>query len=264
MKKNSVSRRRFIKVGTGGILMGLAGYSTVSQLNHLKKVWAQEKDNLNDYNWEDHYWGFIVDTTLCIGCGRCVKACKIENNVPISPHYTRTWIERYVIDDDGEIYVDSPNLGQDGFDNTEKHYEDVDIRQSFFVPKLCNHCENPPCVQVCPVGATYTTKDGVILVDKEYCIGCGYCVQTCPYKARYISPEEHVADKCTWCYHRITKGLKTACEEVCPTGARILGDLNDLDSELRKNLRKKRVNVLKAEYGTKPKVYYVGLTGGVK
>lgn len=253
-----------MKIGSGGLLVGLTGFSTISVLNKIKNVSAQANNNSSDYNWEDHKWGFIVDTTICIGCGRCVKACNIENNVPSSSHYTRTWIERYVIDEEGEVYVDSPNLGQDGFDNTKEHYENVNINKSFFVPKLCNHCENPPCVQVCPVGATYVTKDGVILIDKEYCIGCGYCIQTCPYKARYLNHKLGIADKCTWCYHRITKGFKTACVEVCPTGARIIGDLNDHESELSRVLKKKRTNILKAEYGTEPNVFYVGLTEGVR
>ena len=263
MKINEISRRHFVTIGAGGLLIGLTGFNTISKLSNVKDAWAQN-ENSTDYNWEDYNWGFIVDTTLCIGCGRCVKACKKENNIILEPHYTRTWVERYVIDDENEIYVDSPNLGQDGFDDTQKHYEDMDIKQSFFVPKLCNHCENPPCVQVCPVGATYVTKDGIVLIDKEYCVGCGYCIQTCPYKARYLSPEDHVADKCTWCYHRITKGLKTACTEVCPTGARLIGDLKNPESEIRKKLRKKRVNILKPEFGTKPKVYYVGITEGVQ
>ena len=86
-----------------------------------------------------------------------------------------------------------------------------DAGKYFFVPKMCNHCADSPCTQVCPVGATFVTPDGVVLVDQKYCLGCAYCVQACPYGCRYIHPEKKVADKCTLCYHRITKGLTTAC-----------------------------------------------------
>ena len=109
-------------------------------------------------------------------------------------------------------------------------FEDIrkeDIDKAFFVPKLCNQCENPPCVQVCPVGATYQTPDGVVLVDRTWCIGCGYCIMGCPYGVRFFHPVYHTAEKCNFCYHRITKGLKTACVEACPFGARQIGNLKD-------------------------------------
>jgi len=119
-------------------------------------------------------------------------------------------------------------------------------------------------VQVCPVGATYKTKDGVVLIDRARCIGCRYCIQACPYGARYLDPRYHVVDKCTWCYHRITKGLLPACVEVCPVGARVFGDLRDPESPVRKIIQAERVNVLKPDLGTKPQVYYVGLQEGVR
>ena len=100
---------------------------------------------------------------------------------------------------------DSPNGGYDGFPEPTTQ---AGVK-TFFVPKMCNHCADSPCIQVCPVGATFLTPDGVVLVDKEYCLGCRYCVQACPYGCRYIDPETHTADKCTLCYHRITKGLQT-------------------------------------------------------
>ena len=124
---------------------------------------------------------------------------------------------------------------------------------------MCNHCQQPSCVQVCPVGATFRTPDGVVLVDKEYCIGCRYCVQACPYGARYLNPETRTADKCTWCYHRITKGLKPACVEACPVGARVFGDLNDPKSDINEFLAENRVQVLKPWTGNKPNCYYVGI-----
>src|SRR3990170_2937299 len=115
--------------------------------------------------------------------------------------------------------------------------EERDILRSFFVPKLCNHCDRPPCVQVCPVGATFKSRDGVVLVDADYCIGCRYCIQACPYGARYLEPETKVADKCTFCYHRVRKGLLPVCVEVCPTQARIFGEIKKMASPLRRLMR---------------------------
>ncbi|RMF64323.1 MAG: 4Fe-4S dicluster domain-containing protein, partial [Calditrichaeota bacterium] len=128
-----------------------------------------------------------------------------------------------------------------------------------FVPKLCNHCEKSVCTQVCPVGATYGTKDGVVLVDRKHCIGCGYCIQACPYGTRFLNPKTHTADKCTLCYHRITKGMNPACVHVCPTGTRIFGDLNDPNSHISNVLRQRRYRVLRPEMGTHPKCFYIGL-----
>ena len=95
-------------------------------------------------------------------------------------------------------------------------------------PKLCNLCEHPPCVQVCPVGATFDAPDGAVLIDPKYCIGCGFCIQACPYGSRFLNPVTKTAEKCTLCYHRITRGLKPACVEICPAQARIFGDLKNL------------------------------------
>ncbi len=219
--------------------------------------------SMHGYNWEDHLYVFVVDAGKCIGCGRCVAACKIENDVP--PAFFRTWVERYVWLESGEVKVESPNGGL-----SFERLDDENVVKSYFVPKLCNHCENPPCVQVCPVGATYKTPDGVVLVDEKYCIGCRYCIQACPYGARYLYPPDgkvvsrrNTADKCTWCYHRITKGLKPACVEVCPTKARQFGDLKDPDDPIHE-LLKKRVAVLKPEQGTKLKVFYIGIDSEVR
>ena len=134
----------------------------------------------------------------------------------------------------------------------------------FFVPKLCNHCAHSPCVQVCPVGATFESPDGVVLVDKARCLGCRYCVQACPYGCRYIDPRTHTADKCTLCYHRITKGLTTACCEACPTGARQLVDLKNPKDPVHEFLRTHKVHVLKPQMATGAKVYYNGLDGAVR
>ena len=223
-----------------------------------KTLLAEEN---GDYNPDEHDYAMGVDIHKCIGCGLCAAACKNENKVPPEPEFFRTWVERYVINHEGEATVDSPNGGIDGFPELK---ENGDVLRSFFVPKLCNHCENPPCVQVCPVGATFTSRDGVILVDESYCVGCRYCIQACPYGARYLHPTKHVADKCTFCYHRITKGMLPACVEVCPTQSRVFGEVGHRSSPLMRFLRFKDVNVLKAGLNTKPKVYYAGANGEVR
>ncbi len=198
------------------------------------------------------YYGYAVDTTKCIGCCACMRACRAENDVPEG--YFRTWIERYQIKDDGTVEVDTAT--HDNFVFTERS---TDAVKAFFVPKLCNHCEKSVCNQVCPVGAAYRTKDGVVLVDQDRCVGCGYCVQACPYGSRFIDPRTHMANKCTLCYHRITKGLLPACVQACPKGARIFGDLNDPKSEISVILKQRRYRLLKPEMGTHPKCYYIGL-----
>ncbi len=212
-------------------------------------------------------WGFLVDTHKCVGCGLCVKACKIENDIPLEANVTRTWVERYVIKKDGEVVMDSPKGALNGYTSKlldqnksgMREVADKDIAQAFFVPKLCNHCETPVCVQVCPVGATYQTADGAVLVDRKWCIGCGYCIMGCPYGVRFFHPIEHVADKCTFCYHRISNGGNTACAQACPFGARKIGNLRDPNDPVAKTVMGQRVGVLRDEYGTKPQVFYIGL-----
>jgi len=212
-------------------------------------------------------WIFLVDTEKCVGCGLCVKACKLENEVPYDAPVTRTWVERYVITKDGKSHIDSPLGGRDGFTSPKidgKEIDPKDIAKAFFVPKLCNQCDNPPCVQVCPVGATYQTSDGVVLVDRKWCIGCGYCIMACPYGVRFFHPVHKVAEKCTFCYHRISKGEKTACVQACPFGARQIGNLRDPEDPVTKIVMTQRVGVLKDEYGTKPQVFYLGLDRNVR
>ena len=206
-------------------------------------------------------YGMGIDVSKCIGCGRCAAACKIENDVPAEPSFFNTWVERYVIQTDGEVVVDSPNGGIDGFPPT---VGEGDIERTFFVPKLCNHCTDAPCVQVCPVGATFITEEGVVLVDEDYCIGCRYCIQACPYGARWMHPEKTVAQKCTWCYHRLNRGLVPACVEVCPTGARIFGEVEGRATPLARHLRLNEIQVLKPHLNTKPKVFYAHLDGEVR
>lgn len=269
-----LSRREFVKTTAKGLLGALAiiGGTPTALRRTLRKYRVSgdgttaPQPGLTRPRLEIHRWGFIVDTEKCIGCGKCVLACKLENDVPLDHECYRTWVERYVISEEGEVFVDSPEGGINGFEAEEynEQYEDLAIRKSFFVPKLCNQCENPPCVQVCPVGATYIAPGGVVLVDRDRCIGCRYCIQACPYGARFLDPRLRVADKCTWCYHRITTGRRPACVDACPVGARVFGDLDDPASSAAKLLAETRVSVLKGELGTEPRVRYVGLEEGVR
>ncbi|MCX9010320.1 MAG: 4Fe-4S dicluster domain-containing protein [Candidatus Methanoperedens sp.] len=258
----NISRREFTRIGCRIVIGAAAGTAVVESI--VANGIASEDPPKGEYDWKEHFWGYLIDTRKCIGCGRCANACKLENDVPFNEPVYRTWVERYRIvkkEREEEVIIDSPNGSIDGF------VDDIpaeEIKKAFYVPKICNHCENPPCVQVCPVGATYTTEDGVVLVDYKYCIGCRYCIQGCPYGARYFNTEKGTADKCTWCYHRITKGLLPACVQACPVGARVFGDLKDPESAVNKVLDEERINVLKPDLGTKPKVYYVGLDREVR
>jgi Fe-S-cluster-containing dehydrogenase component len=225
---------------------------------------AQVKASIGDSSTR---WVFLVDTQKCVGCGFCVKACKTENEVPYDVPVTRTWVERYVVTKDGKSHIDTPLGGRDGYTTSKVRGEDInpdDITKAFFVPKLCNQCDNPACVQVCPVGATYQTLDGVVLIDRTWCIGCGYCIMACPYGARFFHPVYKTAEKCTFCYHRIKKGMKTACVQACPFGARRIGNLKDHDDPVTKTIMSQRVAILKDEYGTKPQVFYIGLDERVR
>ena len=223
---------------------------------------AKDAPGPTAYDGESHYYGMGIDIDKCIGCSRCVIACKAENDVPDEPFFFRTWVERYVITRDGEVIVERIDVKGKAAKGTPQ--EGRDVIRTFFVPKLCNQCINPPCVQVCPVGATFSTTDGVVLVDSERCIGCRYCIQACPYGARYLHPKTRTADKCTFCYHRVVKGLLPACVEVCPTQARIFGDLKSKASRLTRFRRMNKIHVLKPALNTEPKVYYAGLDGEVR
>jgi len=257
MKKESPegpdkTKRDFCKT----IILGVVSLAVPGSL-----IAATEKKSLSDwygpkYKPEEHLYAMGIKVDRCIGCGRCVDGCKKENNVPDYPFFFRTWVERYIETEDGQTIVDSPNGGKDGF---KAPSSDKRIFKTFFVPKICNQCEKPPCVQVCPVGATYRTKDGVVLVDSKWCIGCRYCIQACPYGMRYIHPTRRVADKCTFCYHRIVKGLLPACVEVCPTQARVFGDLKSIASPIIQFMRFNKTFVLKPGLNTEPKVYYADI-----
>lgn len=268
-----ISRREVLKLG-GVALPCLAGSSLLfGWLTDLTDAGATEDAEpiVAGYDPATHRWGFVVDTNTCIGCGLCLVACKVENNVPKDPQYSRTWVERHTRTADGTLVIDSPEGGINGYEPSAAPVlvAGSTVTDTRFVARLCMQCENPPCIGVCPVGATYRTPDGVTLVDEDRCIGCGYCVVACPYGARYIVPAggdtprgvPGVADKCTFCYHRITTGRRPACVEACPVGARTFGDLNDPTSPVSVVLRDKPTKVLQAALGTRPRVFYVGLEG---
>jgi len=256
MKTKNVTRRQALRRG----LQYLADGSALIVLGPaLSATVARAAAPSVDPGVKKGPYAYLIDAEKCIGCGSCGRACRRENDVP-EGHY-RTWIERYTYDHEGNVGVDSPSGGEKGFPANPIKTE---VADAFFVPKMCNHCRNPPCVQVCPVGATFATEDGVVLVDREHCVGCAYCVQSCPYGARFINPELHVADKCTWCFHRIRHGKLPACVASCPAGARSFGSLSDPDSAIVKKLRKMRVAMLKPDLGTEPAVLYNGISKEVR
>jgi Fe-S-cluster-containing dehydrogenase component len=252
----------------GGVLAGLLALPAARA---LKKKFSTSPAP-SGYDASKHKWLMCLDVDKCIGCGLCADACKTENHVPEASHFFRTWIERYIIKKPapataaarGEVLVDSPNGGRGGF--PPALVPRADILKSFFVPKLCNLCEASPCTQVCPVGATFDTPDGAVLVDPSYCIGCGFCIQACPYGCRFLSPVTRTAEKCTLCYHRITRGLLPACVEVCPTQARVFGDLKNplADDPLQAFVQENKVNTLKPHLGTNPRVLYANLDKEVR
>jgi len=129
----------------------------------------------------------------------------------------------------------------------------------------CRQCEDAPCVRVCPTGATYRTlEDGVVHVNRDVCVGCHTCVLACPYNSRFINPLTGTADKCDFCYHRITKGLETACVNACPFGARKMCNIKDINDPVTQVILNERVGVLKDEFGTKPQAFYIGLASEVR
>lgn len=174
-------------------------------------------------------YAMAVDTKKCVGCSDCVIACQNENYVPSG--YCRDWIVEKV---------------KGKFPEAK-----VELRS-----ERCNHCENSPCVRCCPTGASHYAEGGIVLVTKNKCIGCGACIQSCPYDARYSHPDGYV-DKCTFCVHRVEKGENPACVDVCPTKCLYFGDLDDPESQLFKVLENRKWKVLAPEAGTKPQVYFL-------
>lgn len=176
-------------------------------------------------------YGMVIDCNRCTDCQGCTIACISENNVP-DGHY-RSWVK---------------SIEKGVYPNVSTH----------FLPRLCNNCEDAPCLNLCPTGATYRTpQDGVVHVNRDVCVGCRICVEACPYGSRFVNPLTNTADKCDFCYHRITRGLQPACVDACTGRARIFGDLNDPHSAVSVYMSGKSTQRLRADLDTRPKVYYV-------
>lgn len=217
-------------------LLSGAGLLTAGAAIFAAHAATPEKPNHARVGLQGKRYAMVIDLRKCVGCQACTASCCMENQPP---------------------------LGQ--FRTTVKQY-DVGLSQSnevkaFMLPRLCNHCDDAPCIPVCPVQATYQREDGIVMVDNERCVACAYCVQACPYDARFINHETLTADKCTFCAHRLEVGLLPACVETCVGGARVIGDLNDPNSEINHLLKthKDDIKVLNPEAKTKPHVFYLGM-----
>ncbi len=180
---------------------------------------------------DDVQWGKVIDQTACIGCHACSTACKSENAVPLGVN--RTYVK----------YVDVGTFPA--------------ARRAFQVTR-CNQCDHPPCVAACPTSAMYRRPDGIVDFDKNVCIGCKACIAACPYDAIFINPEDHSAEKCNFCAHRLEAGLEPACVVVCPTEAILIGNLKNPESRVAKFVNRDVVAVRRPEKETHPKLFYKG------
>jgi len=170
-----------------------------------------------------------IDTIKCVGCSDCVVACQTENNVAIGS--ARDWIVETV----------------------EGKFPQVSLE---YRSERCNQCDNAPCVRCCPTFASHYAEGGIVLVTPNKCIGCGACIVSCPYDARFRHPDGYV-EKCTFCHHRVMEGMDTACSMVCPTHCIHFGDIDDKDSEISKLLATRRHYTLFPETGTEPQHFFL-------
>lgn len=241
-----MDRREFLTAGGGLLLAGAAGTYAVRLLT---QAGAPETAPAGGRRW-----GMVVDLRKCRpDCTACLEACRLENNTASvgDPRWDVHWIRK--------VHVKPKNGGAERS-----------------VVLLCNHCDHPPCAQVCPVQATYKRADGIVIVDHHRCIGCRYCMIACPYNARYFNFKESkewpnkefpkrshgVAESCTLCAHLLDIGKKPACVQACEraqAGALVVGDLNDPQSEISRLVAENSVKRLREDLGTEPKVYYIGL-----
>jgi molybdopterin-containing oxidoreductase family iron-sulfur binding subunit len=213
-------------------------------------------------------FAYGLDLSRCVGCRRCVHACVAENNQSRDPELH--WIR--VLSMEKEKGVDLAHA--------DPYYQPEQVPEEghFYMPVSCQQCRDAPCTKVCPTGATWAEKDGIVVIDYDWCIGCRYCMAACPYGARHfnwaepsipkeqVNPNTHylgnrprpkgVVEKCTFCIQRSRAGRYPACVEACPVGARKFGNLLDKDSEIRYIIENKRVLVLKAELNTAPRFFY--------
>lgn len=211
-------------------------------------------------------FAYALNLSLCNGNRKCVEACVKENNQSRDPQI------QY-------IKVLEMDRGTLNLEKGTRYYEGmVPKKDKFYLPVQCNQCDNPPCVKVCPVKATWKEVDGIVVIDYDWCIGCRYCQVACPYEARSfnfadpkipqdeINPHQSylsnrirprgVMEKCTFCLHRVREGRYPACLEACPTGARKFGNILDPKSEVYKILKEKHTFVLKEELNTIPQFFY--------
>lgn len=237
----------------------------------------QEKEygvrpNLRDIKPMDGVeFGYALNLTRCVGCRKCAHACLKENNQSREDDHD---IEM------SYIRVLEMNKGAINLETSSAYYDPATVPQKdkYYMPVQCHQCRQSPCTKVCPVQATWQEKDGLVVVDYNWCIGCRYCMAACPYEARrfnykkptlskaavnlnqsYLSNRirpKGVVEKCTFCLHRTRAGKYPACLEVCPTGARVFGNLLDPNSEISYILKNKRVYILKEDMGTQPRFYY--------
>ncbi len=296
MPDNKPTRRDFIKTISAGALGGLALAATGCNQEvldefmqkYFREMSAEEKKQvisrlekkyLRKYGAKfqistkdavpNTLWGYGLDLSRCIGCRRCMTACvKENNNSRLKPQLQ--WIR--------VLRLKKGNLIN--LEHSEHYYNPETVPEPGFLymPVQCQQCENPPCVKVCPVKATWKEPDGIVVVDYNWCIGCRYCIAACPYKGRVFNwaeptiPKEelntdvhylgnrprmkNVVEKCTFCVQRTRSGRYPACVEACPTGTRKFGNLLDPASEIRYIIENKRVFRLKEDFNTEPKFYY--------
>ena len=210
------------------------------------------------------HYGMVIDLDACIGCHACTIACKLENSSDLNTYIDTDWEKFGAVDT--YTYADlSPDWhrvepvgdpkGKVGEDIPSGVYPNLSL---YWLPMPCQHCEEAPCAVVCPAATINIREDGIVLVDKTKCIGCQYCSWVCPYQMPQYSPKDGTMEKCTFCAHRVDKGLDPACVHVCVYGARFFGDLNDPHSNVSKYIATKHGGVLLPEQGTKPSVYYTG------
>ncbi|UCD65331.1 MAG: 4Fe-4S dicluster domain-containing protein [Deltaproteobacteria bacterium] len=229
-------RRSFLRLGlkVTGVFVG----GSILSLVPTQKVSCELLGSsvVGTYPYQPHY-SMIIYTDKCIDCERCIEACNKTNNVPSY-----------------------------GFRNIILNRKKTGIASSKFIreflPVLCNQCNKPPCVRVCPTKATYKDKkNGIVMMNESLCIGCKACMTSCPYNARYYNREIQSVDKCDFCYRkRLHNGeTNTACAQACPTGALFFGDLSDQDGEFYKILHKpeQTIMVLRPESGSMPNVFYL-------
>jgi molybdopterin-containing oxidoreductase family iron-sulfur binding subunit len=231
-------RRSFLKTTLGATAIAIAPGMLLFEVAHGKPEGADAKVR----------WGMLIDTAQCSeGCNACVGACNRENGLSGGTTATDSqWIRKINLKDTGN-------------------------GRELSLPMMCQHCEHPPCVDVCPTTASFKRADGIVLVDKHRCIGCRYCMMACPYKARSFVHEplhdqnpdvprgKGTVESCTLCVHRVDQGMQPACAEACPNQAILFGDLNDPESVIAQKVRSVATTQVRADLRLNPGVRYQGL-----